>query len=607
MKRNGLRLLSAVLALMMVLVLLPVTAAQADEVVEIGDYDALKNFAALVNGGNTRLSARLTANIVCTDKMWTPIGMDADHAYEGKFDGQGYAIIGLSNADVVYSGSGTYDAVSIGLFGIVTRDGTVENTMITDCDLSFVSDTEEMQAGVGAIAGSGGCTIENCYVTGNLHAEAAHPYVGGIVGAHYGTIQNCCSAATVSGGNNAMVGGITGYTNHTVQNCYNTGTVSGGDVAKVGGVVGYVYGAVQNCYNTGSVSGGENTSVGGVGGNVTGMVQNCYNTGSVSVSYGQNAAVGGIAGDNSYIVQNCFNVGAVFSEGNADVGGIAGKNAGTVKICLNVGSVSHGYNVGGIAGSVNSGTVENCLNTGAASDCLMAGGIAGDNSYGTVTSCLNVGALSASQYVGGAVGYSPYSNTDTFVKNCYWLDTTASGAIGSPGSATVTDSEALTADALKSMNNCGGFSADVWAEGLFYPVLKNYAASIHLYANSDEDLVIEGLLSAYAPTKIRNPFSWTGYLFTGWNTKADGTGVPYSADAAITLLPDKSLTLYAQWEKEKPVGITSYADLKAFAARVNAGEYGLCAEIMNDFVCKNDPLYRHVRRTGARDHRAFHR
>ena len=47
-----------------------------------------------------------------------------------------------------------------------------------------------------------------------------------------------------------------------------------------------------------------------------------------------------------------------------------------------------------------------------------------------------------------------------------------------------------------------------------------------------------------------NSFIRSGWSFAGWNTNADGTGTPYSADGSITLTSD--LTLYAQWvEKSK--------------------------------------------------------
>lgn len=50
-------------------------------------------------------------------------------------------------------------------------------------------------------------------------------------------------------------------------------------------------------------------------------------------------------------------------------------------------------------------------------------------------------------------------------------------------------------------------------------------------------------------TATDNQFTRTGYTFTGWNTKADGTGTAYHAGAAIAYPAEgKTLTLYAQWK-----------------------------------------------------------
>lgn len=50
----------------------------------------------------------------------------------------------------------------------------------------------------------------------------------------------------------------------------------------------------------------------------------------------------------------------------------------------------------------------------------------------------------------------------------------------------------------------------------------------------------------------KNSFSREGYTFTGWNTKADGTGTGYGDGANITIEGDtlvgKNVTLYAQWK-----------------------------------------------------------
>lgn len=53
-------------------------------------------------------------------------------------------------------------------------------------------------------------------------------------------------------------------------------------------------------------------------------------------------------------------------------------------------------------------------------------------------------------------------------------------------------------------------------------------------------------------TLTANTFTRTGYTFTGWNTKADGTGISYTNKHSIT--PTENLTLYAQWEESKGTG-----------------------------------------------------
>lgn len=50
-------------------------------------------------------------------------------------------------------------------------------------------------------------------------------------------------------------------------------------------------------------------------------------------------------------------------------------------------------------------------------------------------------------------------------------------------------------------------------------------------------------------TATANQFTRTGYTFTGWNTKADGTGTAYHTGATIAYPTEgKTLTLYAQWK-----------------------------------------------------------
>lgn len=58
-----------------------------------------------------------------------------------------------------------------------------------------------------------------------------------------------------------------------------------------------------------------------------------------------------------------------------------------------------------------------------------------------------------------------------------------------------------------------------------------------------------------------------GYLFNGWNTKADGSGTSYAADAKVTIkMADKSLELFAQWKGTTPETANGNASVKANGA-----------------------------------------
>lgn len=55
-----------------------------------------------------------------------------------------------------------------------------------------------------------------------------------------------------------------------------------------------------------------------------------------------------------------------------------------------------------------------------------------------------------------------------------------------------------------------------------------------------------------------NDFSRPGYAFTGWNTKADGTGTSYNDKG--TIQSDSDVKLYAQWEVANKYTVTFYAN-----------------------------------------------
>ena len=305
------RVLSIVLSLVMVIGIIatiPFTASadtlqqDANGFYLIDSYTKLKEFAQIVNGGDTDANAKLTSDITATDTAWTPIGNETKK-YGGTFDGDGHKITGLTTPT-------DYGAFA-GLFGYVNTGGVIKNVGLEG----------------GAINGK--------------------RYVGGVAGHNRGIIQNCYNSSDVcSSGYN--VGGIVGDNySATIVNCYNTGKIKGED--STGGIVGYSLGSyddpanITNCYNTGEVI--ENYDCGGVGGIAGGFcsslngkanITNCYNTGIINVT-GQDANAGGIVGYNSAATNgiisltNCYNTGIIKTSDDGTIAGgiVAYNNAST--------------------------------------------------------------------------------------------------------------------------------------------------------------------------------------------------------------------------------------------------------------------------------------
>ena len=230
---------------------------------------------------------------------------------------------------------------------------------------------------VGLFGGLKGAAVRNLTVDGYVQGC---DFVSGIAGdaKANSTIENCrndCHVVSEYGadsGRYLYVGGIVGLAKDTtIAGCANTGVVEArgsGDRSRASKAAGIV---------------------GILDGNV--IVKNCYNTGEINVT------------------------GDKMTEGTA--GGIAGSKTlggNTVSDCYNLGAVTVSYTgnydeyiakVGGIMGysSFSGTTVSNCY------------------SVGTLTSTTGTGT----SYIGGVVGI-----TDGTVENCYYLDSTATKAVG---------------------------------------------------------------------------------------------------------------------------------------------------------------------------------
>lgn len=271
------RLLSLLLICVLVLGMLP-TFALADEpvqsegVYQIGTAEELLWFAEAVNGGDTGLSAVLTADIDLSNVNWPGIGIHKSK-FAGSFNGQGHTV--------------TFKDAMWGLFGFVQGSSgavvTIENVKtLGSVQRSAIAHDVMFTHIIGCINGATITNYDENYV-GGIVGHVGYEQVG-ITFSNDVLIKNCGNEASITAYD--YVGGIMGsacYVNTRMEGCYNTGNIHGHD--QVGGIVGWHQNykgtnSVKNSYNTGRVTGNE--AVGGIAGHLNSgvAIQNCYNAGS---------------------------------------------------------------------------------------------------------------------------------------------------------------------------------------------------------------------------------------------------------------------------------------------------------------------------------------
>lgn len=287
------RILSLLLALVMLLGLLPTVALASDgapteEPAEDGkkyylieDEADLKWFRDQVNGGKGTINATLTADIDLNNQEWTPIGQGYSAQFTGTFDGNQHTISGLKIAAATGS--------EIGLFGPISG-ATIKNLIVKGSVSVTVASSAYMPVYVGSVVGqsNGNTTLiqvaSYVNVTCTNENSSAAAAVGGLIGNGYSTtIQSCANygALTVEGKGDANVGGLSGMSpwggKVTIQNSLNAGVVTGKNAgglislansgttvtnsAALGEPTGKLGGTFTNCFATANTIGATGVTV----------------------------------------------------------------------------------------------------------------------------------------------------------------------------------------------------------------------------------------------------------------------------------------------------------------------------------------------------------
>ena len=334
------RIVSAVMALILCLTLLPTAALAADgawdgsiatafaggsgtenDPYQIDDGAQLAYLASEVNKGQPYENSYfvLTADIDLANHDWTPIGNSFSdvlfggtdyHLFAGNLDGKGHTIFNIS----IGTENAPLESDVFGLFG--ATGGKISNLNLDDITIyGTAKNVSGYIIGLaGALAGSASGPIENCHVA-NLSmtmntpdsGTAAAYWIGGLVGALDGSqhIEECSASGTIKErSGKGSIGGLIGEMGKAAKITYSHADVAldvkpdyyGG--ANVGGLIGKGNGendpetVISNCYATGNVTGG--TYSGGFAGSLWGLnIKNCYATGDVTGAFASMATFAG--------------------------------------------------------------------------------------------------------------------------------------------------------------------------------------------------------------------------------------------------------------------------------------------------------------------------
>ena len=176
---------------------------------QISTGKELVYLAQLVNDGNnfSGKTIVLTADIDLNNQAWTPIGnengVDAELAFSGTFNGDGYTVSGLNVPDTYFPG----------LFGQISTSAVVQNLIVKGSVTGGDEASGTWAEAAGVAAYNDGC-IQNCgfYGTVTGSSDGSVSVYGLTGGMGVGTVKNCWYFKGVGSGADDVCGG-------TATNC----------------------------------------------------------------------------------------------------------------------------------------------------------------------------------------------------------------------------------------------------------------------------------------------------------------------------------------------------------------------------------------------------
>ena len=590
---------------------------QEDGYYMIGSAQDLKDFAALVNSGNTTINGKLIAPINLqgsNENQWTPIGTSS-HNYNGTFDGQGFTISNLYYHQVV---------ASSGLFGRAGASARIKNVRVV-VDIDNTGNGATTSGGgteAGGILGTGtsGTVIINCSVAGSV---ISYSNVGGIVGTGSVTIVNCYNEATVKFFSNTgqVGGGIHGYGGSpTLTNCYNVGQIinTGTATSHMGNIA--ISGTATNCYSL------ANSCQNGAGAAWSNKANNGI-TGTTMTSSEMRAA-----SFMNTLYSNALSLRSTY----ADIDTWMQDPTTGLPILQNTYKPTEGpwrreeIISGYCSLSANSSISWNGLNNSQWNGSILP---YSNDTYGLGTQMAGTSASNSKQAI-----YSLYSTTQTvpaysvMVWNWdFWLNNQYPLFAQQTALYAHTDLNTLKNASLDFTVNNESEASSAYLVGIISTGTQNSTTDHNFqfdnrYGSSDKSQPVymiqtqimwanqastgfgthsvsfKDLGSSYtyyyykhitfdanggsgsmsvqqienSGTLTANAFTRSGYTFAGWNTQADGNGTSYTNEAAITATSsDKGpVTLYAQWT-ENTATLSQADDNSTFISTNNGLVYDI--------------------------------